>query len=95
MLLPEQELGQYVDEVVDHTKEDFAEKYADAPFDVIVDSVAGARTRLPCFYALLPCLPRVRDQHAQCMLRWKGLAWQRMMWQACIYIPQRCVQALS
>lgn len=34
-----QELG--ADETVDYTKEDFAEKYKDKPFDVIVDPIGG------------------------------------------------------
>ena len=55
---PVQELGQYVDEVVDYTKEDFSEKYANAPFDVIVDSVTGAGARLSCTVipSLLACV---------------------------------------
>ena len=35
-----QELG--ADETVDYTKEDFAQKYKDQPFDVIVDPIGGA-----------------------------------------------------
>ena len=34
-----QELG--ADETVDYSKEDFAEKYKDKPFDVIVDPIGG------------------------------------------------------
>lgn len=34
-----QELG--ADETVDYTKEDFAQKYKDKPFDVIVDPIGG------------------------------------------------------
>lgn len=33
--------GLGADEVVDYTKEDFAAKYKDAPFDAIVDLVGG------------------------------------------------------
>lgn len=37
-----QELGRYVDEIVDYTKEDFSQKYKDSPFNLIIDSIGGA-----------------------------------------------------
>lgn len=35
-----QELG--ADEVVDYRTEDFAERYKDKPFDLVIDSLGGA-----------------------------------------------------
>lgn len=46
-----QSLG--ADEVVDYTQEDFAEKYKDRPFDVIVDSVHG-ETEIKSYTVLKP-----------------------------------------
>lgn len=34
--------GLGADEAVDYTSEDFAERYKDAPFDVVVDALSGA-----------------------------------------------------
>ena len=45
-----QELG--ADETVDYTKEDFAQKYKDQPFDVIVDPIGGVSFDMPSMRAL-------------------------------------------
>lgn len=46
-----QSLG--ADEVVDYTKEDFAEKYKAAPFDAIVDLIGG-ETEVKSYGVLKP-----------------------------------------
>lgn len=55
-----QELG--ADETVDYTKDDFAQKYKNQPFDVIVDPIGGA---LLVLSPATLCL-RIAKQNAVC-----------------------------
>ena len=55
-----------MDEIVDYTKEDFSQKYKDAPFDVIVDSIGGAAALQRMHAAECTCI--VQDHCCVCVL---------------------------
>ena len=51
-LLPIQEFGTVIDEIVDYSKEKFEKKYKSNPFDIVVDGVGG--THCPCLTGAVP-----------------------------------------